>query len=326
MGCHSSKIPANPLIPLRSPFSFDSLKQVITFLLEKNKEVVRIILDCKKAVRKNPKLFLLVKDYFDKGFHNLHFCTALENCLNNARNSQLFLQRALLHSDEADPTLKYEKAKAELKRFKESVDLFAKEFLDVFNSVNQQQLSMLEKLLLEKQRIDKKLKSAQAWRKLFSIIFASASAVLLISSIVSAIVGAPPIATAIFAAFSALGTWLDSMWNNYREAIKREKMIISALKAGTSAGINEMDGIKAMVNMVQDQISCLLENSHELNFSAEIEENWKKMKLFMKNIEDLVLQADQCRRDLKRGRTAVYEKLVNTPTDVMSNNFRASDF
>ncbi|PKU76612.1 UPF0496 protein 1-like [Dendrobium catenatum] len=315
MGCHSSKMPHNPLIPLRSPFSFDSLKQAITFLLEKNKEVVCIILDCKKTVRKNPKLFLLVKDYFDKGLHNLDFCTALENCLNNAQN--------FLH--EADPTLKYEKAKDELKRFKESVDLFAKEFLDVFNSVNQQQLSLLEKLLLEKQRIDKKLKSAQALRKLFSIIFASASAVLLISSIVSAIVGAPPIATAIFAAFSAMGTWLDSMWNNYREAIKREKMIISALKAGTSAGINEMDGIKAMVNMVQDQISCLLENSHELNFSAEIEENWKKMKLFMKNIEDLVLQADQCRRDLKRGRTAVYEKLVNAPTDVMSNNFRVSD-
>ncbi|KAL0925973.1 hypothetical protein M5K25_004353 [Dendrobium thyrsiflorum] len=311
MGCHSSKMPAKALIPLRSPIS--SPKQAITFLLEKNKEVVRVILDCNKAVRKNPKLLLLVKDYFDKGLHNLDFCTALENCLKNAENSQLFLQRALLHSvDEVDPTLK-----DELKSFKESVDLFAKEFLDVFHSVQQQQLSMLETLLVEKKRIDKKLKSAQAWRKLFSIIFVSASAVLLISSIVSAIVGAPPIATAIFAACSAMSTRLDSLWNNYREAINLEKMIISALKAGTSAGINEMDGIKAMV---QDQISCLRKDA-ELNFSAEgavrslIEENWKKMELFMKNIEDLVLQADQCRRDIERGKTAVYEKLVNTPTD-----------
>ncbi|KAH0467797.1 hypothetical protein IEQ34_002830 [Dendrobium chrysotoxum] len=309
-------MPAKPLMCERPPFSFDSPKQAITCLLEKNKEVVRVILDCKKAVRKNPELLLLVKDYFDKGLHNLDFCTALENCHKNAQNSQLFLQRALLHSDEAEPTLKYEKAKDELKRFKESVDLFAKEFLDVFHSVNQQQLSMLETLLLEKKRIDKKLKSAQAWNKLFSIIFASASAVLLISSIASAIFGVLPIATAIFAACSYMDTKLDSMWNNYREAIELEKMIIiiSALKAGASAGINEMDGIKAMVNMAQDQISCLLENA-ELNFSAEIEENWKKMELFMKNIDELVLQADQCRRYIKRGRTAVYEKLVNAPTD-----------
>ena len=46
--------------------SFESLKQVTECLLEMNQEVVKVILDCKKDIWKNPELFELVEEYFDK--------------------------------------------------------------------------------------------------------------------------------------------------------------------------------------------------------------------------------------------------------------------
>ncbi|KAH0467709.1 hypothetical protein IEQ34_002742 [Dendrobium chrysotoxum] len=314
MDSHSSKMPAKCPNPLCSHLRIDSLKQLTACLLEKNKEVVRVILDCKEEIRKNPELLVLVQDYFDKGLHTLDFCNALHKCFENAQNSQLLLQHALLHLEEVEPALKYEKFEGELNRFKESVDLFTKEFLCIFQLVHQHQISKLEPLLVKKKRLDKKLKLVKTSRKLFSIIFALASAVLLIFSVVSVTVGAPPIPQAILAVCSAMRALFHFMWNNCREAIEQEKMIISALKDGTCASINEMDEFRAMMNTLEDQTSYLVEKA-ELNFSDEeavrsvMEEIGKKMELFMKNIEALVAQADQCRQDIERPRTVLYDPI-----------------
>ncbi|PKU75953.1 UPF0496 protein 1 [Dendrobium catenatum] len=90
MDSHSSKIPAKAPIPLCSQLRIDSLKPLTASLLEKNKEVVGVILHFKEEIRKNPELLVLVQDYFDKGLHTLHFCNALDMCFENAQNAQLF--------------------------------------------------------------------------------------------------------------------------------------------------------------------------------------------------------------------------------------------
>ncbi|KAL0926038.1 hypothetical protein M5K25_004419 [Dendrobium thyrsiflorum] len=314
MDSHSSKMPAKASIPLCSHIRVESQKQLTACLLEKNKEVVRVILGSKEEIRKNHELLVLVKDYFDKGLHTLDFCIALDKRFENGKNAQLFLQHALLHLEEVDPALKYEKIQDDLNRFKESVDLFTKEFLDIFQLVHQHQISKLETLLLKKKRLDKKLKLVKTCGKLFSVIFASASAVLLIFSVVSVTVGALPIPQAILAVCSSMRALFCFMWNNCREAIEQEKMIINALKDGTCASINEMDEFQAMMNTLEDQIGYLLEKA-EFNFSDEeavrsvMEEIGKKMELFMKNIEDLVARTDQCRRDIERPRTVLYDPI-----------------
>ncbi|KAK8948849.1 UPF0496 protein [Platanthera zijinensis] len=78
---------------------------------------------------------------------------------------------------------------------------------------------ILEKLHHKKNKLDRKLKSVRAWRKVTCIIFASAFASLLICPVVAALVAAPPIAAALTAACSiplgSMGKWFDSLWKEY---------------------------------------------------------------------------------------------------------------
>ncbi|PKU75952.1 UPF0496 protein 1 [Dendrobium catenatum] len=75
-----------------------------------------------------------------------------------------------------------------------------------------------------------------------------------------------------------------------------------------------MDEFWAMMNTLGDQISYLVEKA-ELNFSdveavrSVMGEIGKQMELFMKNIEHLVAQADQCRRDIERPRSVLYDPI-----------------
>ncbi|KAG0485482.1 hypothetical protein HPP92_009561 [Vanilla planifolia] len=89
---------------LRS-LSFEVLREVTGNLLEMNQDVVRIILDCKKDIWRNPELFDLVEAYFENSLHTLDFCTALEKCLMNARDSQLIVHLALKSFEEEDAVL-----------------------------------------------------------------------------------------------------------------------------------------------------------------------------------------------------------------------------
>ncbi|KAG6513574.1 hypothetical protein ZIOFF_023906 [Zingiber officinale] len=54
---------------------------------------------------------------------------------------------------------------------------------------------MLDKMQMRKNKLDKKLKSIKAWRKVSSIIFAATLTTFLIYSIIAAAIAAPPVAT-----------------------------------------------------------------------------------------------------------------------------------
>jgi hypothetical protein len=59
----------------------------------------------------------------------------------------------------------YEKTLEELKNFKDAESPFSEDFFKMFQSVYKQQMLMLEKLQLRKNKLDKKLKSIHTWRK-----------------------------------------------------------------------------------------------------------------------------------------------------------------
>ncbi|KAG0455205.1 hypothetical protein HPP92_024164 [Vanilla planifolia] len=312
-------------VQLRS-LSFGTLREVTGSLLEMNQDVVRVVLDCKKDIWKSPELFELVEEYFENSLRILDFCRALEKCLKNTRDSQIILHLALQHFDEeevagaVDGKTKYEKTLEELRHFKAKGDPFTDDFFQAFQMVYIQQLSMLEKLHHKMNKLDKKIKSVGTWRKVSCIIFASAFAALLICSIVAAIVAAPPIAAALAAATSiplgSMGKWFDSLWNNYQDALKAQKGLITSMQAGTFVVITDLDDIRILVNRLEDLISTLLENAEFVFKDDEavrygIEEIRKKTTVFMKSVEDLVKQADQCSRDIGRARTVVLQRIIN---------------
>ncbi|XP_058069137.1 UPF0496 protein 1-like [Magnolia sinica] len=307
--------------------SFDSLKEVTGFLLETNQEVVKIILECKEDIWKNPELFNIVKEYFEKSLQMFDFCTALEKCLRRARDSQLIIQLALQHFEaegngSTGDGKKYSRTVEELKNFKAAGDPFTEEFFQIFQSIYKQQISMLEKLQLRKSKIDKKLKSAKTWRKVSCIIFASAFVAVVICAVVTAAVAAPPVAAAVAAAASvplgSMGKWFNSLWKNYEVALKGEKEIIGSMWVGTFVAIKDMDTIRALVDHLEIEVESLLQNADFALRDDEavrfgIEEIKKKLGVFMKSLEDLGDHLNGCIRDIRMARTLVVQKIIKHP-------------
>ncbi|KAK6946210.1 Protein of unknown function DUF677 [Dillenia turbinata] len=304
--------------------SFTSLKEVTECLLEMNQEVVKVILECKKDIWKNQELFELVEEYFDNSLQTLDFCAALEKCLKRARDTQLLILVAIQQfEEEGVDGNRYLKTLKELKNFKAAADPFTEEFFEIFQSVYRQQVLMLEKLQLRKNKLDKKLRCIRAWRKVSSMIFATAFAAVLICSVVAAAMAAPPVAAALSAATSipigSMGKWFDSLWKNYENALKGQKEIVSSMQVGTYIVIKDLENIRALIDRLEIEIESILQSAEfaikEDAVEFGIEEIKKKLDVFMKCVEDLGVQADMCSRDIRRARTVVLQRIIKHPNN-----------
>ncbi|PKI66174.1 hypothetical protein CRG98_013427 [Punica granatum] len=308
--------------------SFDSLKEVTSSLLEMNQEVVKVILECKKDIWNNQELFALVEDYFENSLQTLDFCTVLEKCLKRARDNQLIIQFAIKHFDEESEApstegKKYAKTLEELHRFKAAGDPFTEEFFMLFQSVYKQQLVMLEKFRVRKRKLDKKLKSAEAWTRVSNVIFVAAFVSALIFSVVAAAMAAPPVITALAGAISApigsVGKWCNSLLKNYQSVIKAEREIVSSMQVGTYVVIKDMDSIRILVNKFEIEILAMVQSTHvaegedDVPVKLAIEEIRKRLYLFMEIVDDLGKHADKCSREIRMARTVVLQRMIKHP-------------
>jgi hypothetical protein len=307
--------------------SFDSLKQVTECLLEMNQEVVKVILDCKKDIWKSQELFELVEEYFDNSLKTLDFCNALEKCLKKARDSQLLTHVALQKFEEETESgdNRYARTLEELRNFKAAGDPFTEEFFQIYQSVYNQQILMLEKLQLRKGKLDKKLKQIRTWRKVLFIIFVATVAAVLICSVVAAAVASPHVAAAVAAVaavtaipIGSMGKWIDTLMKNYENALKGHKEVTISMEVGSYVAIKDLDNIRVLVNRLEVEIESLNMNvdfaiEEEEAVKVAIEEIKKKLGVFMKNVEDLGAQADTCSRDIIKARTVVLQRIVKLP-------------
>ncbi|KAJ8483832.1 hypothetical protein OPV22_016317 [Ensete ventricosum] len=285
---------------LRS-LSFNTLSEVTGCLLDTNKEVVDAILDSKKDIWKNPELFDLANDYFECSIQTLDYCTELEKCLKRARDSHLIIQFALQHFEEEDKE---------------------KDEMEMEDGKRKQQQLMLEKLLLRKKKLDKKLRSIKSWRKVSNIIFVSALAAVVICSVVAAAVAAPPVAAALAAActipIASAGKWINSLLKNYQNALGGEKDLLSTMQFGTCIALKDLDTIRVIVDNLEIHFSSLSENADFALKDVEamkfaIEEIKRKLEQFTKNIENLGGQVDRCSRDIRKTRTVVLQRIMKHP-------------
>lgn len=200
-------------------------------------------------------------------------------------------------------------------------DPFNDEFTKIFQSVYSQQTSMLEKLQTRKKKLDNKLKTIQTWRRVSSIIFAATVAAVLICSVVAAAIAAPPVAAALAAAsavpLGSMGTWIDSLWKKYEDAVKGQKVVNRSMVVGTQIVIKDLDNIRVVIERLEIQIQSLLGNVdfviEEEAVKIGIEEIKKKMEAFRKNVDDLGVQTDMCIRDVRMARTVILQRLIKPP-------------
>lgn len=180
---------------------------------------------------------------------------------------------------------------------------------------------MLEKLQQKKNKLDKKLKSIDTWRKISCVIFAATFAAVLICSVVATIIAAPPVAAAISAAsaipLGSMGKWIDSLWRSYEKVVKGQKEVISSMQVGTYIAIRDMDNIRIMVAKLEIEIEGMLKKAEfaikEEALKVGVKEMKKKLGVFMKSVEDLGVQADLCSRDITRARTVVLQRIIKHP-------------
>lgn len=304
--------------------SFDSLNEVTRCLIEMNQEVVKVILESRRDIWKSPELLDLVEEHLGNSLLTLDLCAAMEKCLKKARESQEMLHVALRRFEEAehgDNKESYAKMLEELRDFRASGDLFPAEFFKLFQSVYQQQMSTLEKLLARKRKLDKKLKSVRAWTKVSCIIFAATFAAVLICSVVAAAVAAPPVLTALTAAASvalgSTGKWFHSLWKNYQDEIQNQKELVNAMNAGSYIAIKDLENIHALVAQLEIQIDHLVRAADftlmdvgAMRFG--VEEIRTKLGKFTKSIEDLGEQVERCSGELKRVRSLLLQRIIKT--------------
>jgi len=216
-------------IEVRS-ISLESLGEGTGSLLDMNQEVVKVILDCMQHIwnKKDLDLFSMVEDFFENSLQTLEFCNALQKCLKRAREKFVAVKSAMTCFDEEVQNgvegSTYVKTLKVLKDFKETGGSFTEEFYSLFQSVYTQQSTILKKLLIRKQKLDKKLKSHKTLKRVSSVIFVAAFVAVLIFSVVAAAISAPPVVTALAGALAvpigSVGKWCNSLFKKYETALK----------------------------------------------------------------------------------------------------------
>lgn len=310
--------------------SLDSLSQVTECLLEMNQEVVRIILQNKRDVWKNPELSDLVDDYFDNSLLTLDFCTALDACLKRAGHIESIINVALRKfQDEhygvaGEGTERdYARTLEELNNFRAAGDPFTEEFFKVFNSIYTRQIVMFERLQAKKRKLDKKLRRLKVWRRVSNVIFIAAFASVLICSVVAAAVSAPAVVTALAAAaavpLGSMGRWLNSIWKKYERDLRGQKEIISSMEIGSYIVLNDLDSIKRVVDRFQIVIGDLLGKAEfamrgEEAVVVAVEEIRQQVDSFIKTIQELRERANKCTQETRMARTLILRRIINHPS------------
>lgn len=311
-------------IEVRS-ISLESLGEVTGSLLDMNQEVVKVILECKQDIwnKKDRDLFSLVEDFFENSLQTLEFCNALEKCLKRAREKLVVVKSAMTCFDEEVQNgvegSTYVKTLKGLKDFKETEDPFTEEFYSLFQSVYTQQSSMLKKLLIRKQNLDKKLKSHKTLKRVSSVIFVAAFVAVLIFSVVAAAISAPPVVTALAGALAvpigSVGKWCNSLFKKYETALKGQREVISSMHVGTYIALVDMNNIRVRINQLEIKIESMVQTAdfalgNEDAVKLAIDEIKKKIETFAEIIESLSVQADQCSRQTRKAGTVVVQKII----------------
>lgn len=299
--------------------SLDLFKDVINFLFDLSRDVVTFVLESKEDIWNKPELLSLVEEYFDGSIKYMDFCNELQRCVSRARTSQKHIQAAVTHFEKE----KYVETLEELQKFVAAGNPFTSEFFDLFQSVREQQQSLLEKIRSHKRKLDKKFKKVTIWRAVTYVLFVSLSVFVMISNVVAVAVSAPPVVTALVNALDVtvkgVGSWCD-FWNQYQKALKEEREFVKKIDRATFIRITAMKNANALAERLIVEIEPLLKEaaglaSREEDFvKLKMDEIKKEMALFMDTCKQLNDQAHNCHSYIIQGRNQILEKINNKTT------------
>lgn len=310
----------------RRSLSFESLRELTDSQLELNHEVVRTILEYQRDIWDDKDLFGLIEDYFEMSKHTLNFCTVLDKCLAQARESQLILQFALRHFEEEKECevglngIRFAKTLTEIGQFKMAGDPFNDEFFMLLQSVSDRQFRLLKKLQDRKKKVDKKLKSSETWRRVSNVVFVAAFVSALIFSVVAVAVTAPPVVIALAGVLTvpigSVGKWVNSLWKKYQKGLKAQRELLGLMGSSTRVTVLDLENIHALVGKFENTIESLMQNAEialggDEVVSLAVSEIKENIEGFMKTVEALRVQSHKCSEEIRMVRKLILQKLIS---------------
>ncbi|KAL3740211.1 hypothetical protein ACJRO7_021482 [Eucalyptus globulus] len=307
--------------------TIDDLGELISNLDDVHKTSVRIIIESQEDIRNDKELSDLVNCYFGCVQDILEFYSSLDDCLSQAYRKQWKMHDALTDFEEERGEnvggKKYVEIRRELKKCKEATNPFTDKFFTLFHSVNKQQVEMLQKLQSCKMKLDNKIKSARACRRVTNAIFVAAFVATVVFSVVAVAIGAPPVAIAVATALPApiatVGEWCHSRLENYQRELKKKRELINLMTvgSGTNISIDVLETIQSLVSKLETEIGLIMPNAdfalgeeQEEAVKRGVSEIKKRVEDVMAAIDDLCEQAEKSRRHIEWARQVIKLKLI----------------
>jgi hypothetical protein len=299
-------------------FSIDSLGDLAESVLDTQPEVVESILRSKEQFWKNKEILNLVQMYLDSILKTLDFLTSLKECLDHARNRHSILQSAINVFKKENPA-SLKKTLDILKVFQAAENPFSDEFYTQFECIYKQQTNTLNKLIEEKSRLDAKLKSAKAWKKVSYTILTATFAVVVILTLIAAVVAAPPMVAALAAAaalpLGPIEGWMTLVWSRIEKEVRGESGIIGTTRDHTRLAKIEMENVCTIVNTIVTDLESLSKmaefgvENQEKGLKTAIEDMKKISKGLSRSIDKLEKRIVRSRRYISWTRTVILKKV-----------------
>ncbi|KAI4381174.1 hypothetical protein MLD38_007277 [Melastoma candidum] len=304
---------------------FEALGTVARSTLEVEQAVVRVILDSRDDIWNSKELLSLVNDYFENSLRTFNFYTELKKCIGRAKEgrSRILLAVSYFEEESRIEGSGFERTLRQLECFKEAGDPFTEEFSVLLRSVYEQQQQMFKSLKACKDKVDRSLRSSKTWMKVTNAIFVAAFVSTLIVSVVAVAMTAPAVVTALAAGLAApigsLGKWCNTLWKNYRSALKQQKELLTLATGFTRLTIADIETIKTLVDKLKIEVESLMSTA-DLADGGEtvrltIEEIRKRLDIFTDIVEKLSDYADQGSQYTQKARGIILQRITGQPSN-----------
>ncbi|GKV12954.1 hypothetical protein SLEP1_g24036 [Rubroshorea leprosula] len=274
---------------------------------------VKVILDSKEDICENKELSSLVKECLENRRQILAVFEDLQICLKRARKKQKIVQRAVQKFEkevlDGGEERNFGKTLDEPNKFTAAEKPFEGDFSGRFSSVRDKRVSLLEKLLQQKEVVDKNLKSVKTWRKVSNILFVTLFVSTAVFSVVAAAIASSPVVTSVASTLvvsvASLGKWCSWLLNRYEKKLEWQKELLTMESVTGDLTIKGTEKIRVLLN---DANSAL---GGQQPVEGVIDERRKKLEEFKKTIKELGKEAAKCHQGIQKATTLILEKITN---------------
>ncbi|KAL6218809.1 hypothetical protein ACLB2K_012018 [Fragaria x ananassa] len=270
-----------------------------------------------KKKKNEERVNMMADEYMKNSSNMLDFLSEMEKFLTLARNSHSYITTVIekyfkIHNGMRGRTEYYRKIADNLKKLRDSDNTFdhsAENLLKKAESLKIQHEEMLQKFQGEFIKLCKKEKHLKSWENVVLMIFVGAMVGLAIAGIVTAVIAAPSVATAIAACtlpIAMAGHWSITWFEESAKAFKYELEVNEARREETRVAIKELGNIKSSIDGVITQINSVIYNPSSAMDREQIDFTMKairsKLGAFLNKVKDLERDVEKARREIRKAR------------------------